>query len=530
MNIFLLLGASLALTACNDDEHEIFEKDWAGTSYRFNSTDEKGFSTYYTPAIGTVGDPMPFFDPNTQTFKVLYLQEYSSNDPYCYHPIWGVETKDCANYESLGEVISTGTSSLEFDAAIGTGCAVYSETEKLYYVYYTGHSYRDGHNVEVIMRATSSDFKVWTKDLQWIIKGQDYGYSETDFRDPQIFKDDNGTYHMVVASCGNLKLADFTSSNLKDWTWTGDFSNMLWDRVFECPDIFKMGDWWYLTYFEQNNVGWCRKMKYFKGRSLDELRNAIASPVWPDRFEGVIEGRGLYAAKSASDGQNRYCWGWCPTRTGGSIQEKNVNVGENQESNWSGAMVCHRLIQNADGVLTLGPVDGIAEKYNQQVDLKVVASEGANVSGNNISLSGNAYVYFGRLGYHNHISMTVTTSNVWDNFGISFVRGYDNGEFSDKYYTLRVNAENEWNRKINFEEEGSNGRGFVAGIDGGRTFETPADGVYHIDIFTDNSVCVTYINNMYAYTNRIYGIQKNGWSINNYGGQISISDLKVTAY
>lgn len=529
MNIFMLLGATLALTACNDDENEIIEKDWAGTTYLFNSTDEKGFSTYYTPAIGTVGDPMPFFDPKTQTFKVLYLQEYASNDPFCYHPIWGVETKDCANYESLGEVLSTGKSSLEQDAALGTGCCVYSEADGLYYIYYTGHNpqCKEG---EVIMRATSSDFKTWTKDLAWAIRGSEHNYSTSDFRDPQIFKDDNGLYHMVIASCGNLKLADYTSSNLKDWTWAGDFSNMLWDRVFECPDIFKMGDWWYLTYFEQNNVGWCRKMKYFKGKTLEDLRNAITAPNWPDRFEGVIEGRGLYAAKTASDGTNRYCWGWCPTRTGGSIQEKNVNVGENQESNWSGSMVCHRLIQNADGVLTLGPVEGIKAKYNQEVKLDVKQSQGANVSGSNISLSGDAFVYFGRLGYHNHISMKVKTSNVWDNFGFSFVRGYDNGEFSNKYYTLRVNAENEWNRKVNFEEEGSAGRGFVPGIDGGRTFETPSDGVYNIDIFTDNSVCVIYINDMYAYTNRIYGIQKNGWSINNYGGNIEISDLSVTTY
>lgn len=33
-----------------------------------------------------------------------------------------------------------------------------------------------------------------------------------------------------------------------------------------------------------------------------------------------------------------------------------------------------------------------------------------------------------------------------------------------------------------------------------------------------------------AYAQRIYGIQKNGWSINNYGGNITVSDLAVTQY
>ena len=41
---------------------------------------------------------------------------------------------------------------------------------------------------------------------------------------------------------------------------------------------------------------------------------------------------------------------------------------------------------------------------------------------------------------------------------------------------------------------------------------------------------VMYINDVCAYTNRIYGIQKNCWSINNYGGSITVSDVKVSQY
>jgi hypothetical protein len=39
-----------------------------------------------------------------------------------------------------------------------------------------------------------------------------------------------------------------------------------------------------------------------------------------------------------------------------------------------------------------------------------------------------------------------------------------------------------------------------------------------------------YINDVCSYTNRIYGTQKNCWSINNYGGKIDISDLTVSHY
>ena len=99
----------------------------------------------------------------------------------------------------------------------------------------------------------------------------------------------------------------------------------------------------------------------------------------------------------------------------------------------------------------------------------------------NGTLSGDgAYVLYNRLGVANHISFTVNTSNNWDKFG-------------DGYW-----------------------------------FARPADNVYNIDIYTDNSVLTMYINDICAYTQRIYGIQKNCWSINNYGGSITVSDVKVS--
>ena len=198
-------------------------------------------------------------------------------------------------------------------------------------------------------------------------------------------------------------------------------------------------------------------------------------------------------------------------------------MGAGGEPNWSGALVCHKIIQHADGTLTVGEVPAIAAKFNKEQTVKVMTSNGAQMSGVNGTLSGDdAYVLYNRLGTSNHISFTVTTSNNWDRFGISLVRGTD----SDRYYTMMVNPEDENHRKVNFEQEGTAGKGFIEGIDG-YWFERPADNVYHINIYTDNSVMVMYINDVCAYTNRIYGIQKNCWSINNYGGKITISDLKV---
>ena len=94
---------------------------------------------------------------------------------------------------------------------------------------------------------------------------------------------------------------------------------------------------------------------------------------------------------------------------------------------------------------------------------------------------------------------------------------------------FRSPEDNNNKRKINFEEEGDEGKGFIDGIDG-YLFPTPSDNVYHVTICTDNSICVVYINDNVAYTNRIYGMQKNPWSINSYSGSVEVSNVKVSYY
>lgn len=542
-SIILASCLALPLASCSDSDVAPEQKDWSTTTY-FYSADAAMQDTYYKPTVGYVGDPMPFFDPVAGDFKVLYLQDFRPNPEGTYHPIWGVSTKDAAHYTSLGELVSCGTKKSQ-DAAIGTGSTIYDEASKLYYTFYTGNKYlpTGDESAQAVMVATSPDFKTWTKDRTFLLKGQDFGYDKNDFRDPFVFKGDDGKFHMLVSTkkSGKGSLAEFVSDDLKNWTDNGVFMTMMWDRFYECPDLFKMGDYWYLVYSEIHHA--VRRVQYFKGRTLDELKACTANDVarWPDAHEGFLDSRGLYAGKTASDGTNRYLWGWCPTRSG----KDNTAVGASPaEPEWAGNLVCYKLIQHEDGTLTLGEVEAISNKYNKVCEVEVKDQNGMSVverkdaEGNLIRdekgevikdtiLSGdNAYMLLSRLGSHNKISFTVTTSNEWDKFGISMVRGSD----SKKYYTMVVNPENENNRKVNFEEQGVEGKGFIAGIDG-YVFARPADNVYNITIYTDNSICVMYINDVCSYTNRIYGIQKNCWSINSYNGaNVKVSNLKISQY
>ena len=495
-SVFAIMLSASGLMACSDDDFGPDPaKNWAETTTFFAPTDDAGFNTYFMPAIGRVGDPMPFYDKKAGEFKVLYLQEFDNN------------------YAQ--------------DAALGTGCAVYNEKEGLYYLYYTGHN-GNCSSREVVLRATSPDFKTWTKDVAWSIKGVEYGYSGNDFRDPQIFTTDDGVYHMVISTYpswgGDPKFAEFKSNDMKTWEHVGMF-NMIWDRMLECPDIFKMGNYWYLVFSQSNRAAWSRKVKYMVATSWEGLKDCFNSgPKWPADGpllrEGTLDTRAFYAAKTASNGTDRYIWGWSPYRSGKDIHEKNINVGADGEPNWSGALVCHKIIQHEDGTLTLGAVPAIAAKYTKQQPVNVMASNGYN----NGTLSGEgAYVLYNRLGTCNHITFTVKTAGDADKFGVSFVRDTD----AKKYYTMMVNPEeNGTARKVNFEQEGPEGKGYIDGADG-YGFYRPADNTYKVDIYTDNSVVVMYINDNVCSTQRIYGIQKNCWSINNYGGSITVSDVKV---
>lgn len=522
---FALTALLTSFVGCSDNNDPVLtQKDWDGTTTYFAPTDAMSFDTYYKPYAGYVGDPMPFYDPVAGDFKIMYLQEFRPNQAGTYHPVWALSTEDAASYTALGELISCGGLA-EQDAAIGTGSTIYNPADKLYYTFYTGNKYRptSADNGQGVMVATSPDFKTWTKNRSFYLKGDINGYSKNDFRDPYVFEGEGGKYHMLVSTTKDGKgvLAEYTSADMNNWEHAGIFMSMHWDRFYECPDVFKMGDWWYLVYSDMSKYS--RKVQYFKGRTLDELKNITDPLAFPDNKEGVLDSRAFYAGKTASDGTNRYIWGWCPTRPGND----NTDVGADNEPEWAGNLVAHKIVQHADGTLSFGLIDGIGNKYTTESTVKVMEkSNGVSENGGSYTLTGSSYVLFNRLNVHNKISFTVKTAGNADKFGFSFVRGTG----SEKYYSVVLNPEDNGNkRKINFEEEGESGKGFIAGIDG-YLFDTPTDHVYNVTVCTDNSVCVIYINDNVAYTNRIYGVQQNTWSVNCYSGTVEVSNLKISYY
>ena len=520
-----LMALSLLVTAPSCAEQEgpvITDRNLEGTATFFNSSDEQKFSVYYKPYVGYVADPMPFYDPVAEDYKIMYLQDYRPNQVGTYHPLWAVSTKDAASYISLGELVSCGGLA-EQDAAIGTGSVIYNPQDELYYVFYTGNKHNPSSSdfPQAVMYATSPDFVTWTKCRTFVLDGPSNGYSRNDFRDPHVFADDNGLYHMLVSTKQNGKgvFAEYVSSDMKNWDHAGVFMTMMWDRFYECPDVFKMGEWWYLVYSEIHSA--VRKVQYFKGKTLAELKACTANDAgrWPDGKEGVLDSRGFYAGKTASDGTDRYIWGWCADRPG----TNNLNGYD-----WGGNLVAHKLIQRADGTLVGVSVPAYADTFSgKEVEVKLMAQSenGVTMTDGGYAFASGSYAIFNRLGVHNHISFKAAASSSSDRFGISFARGTD----SKQYFTCMFNPEGSGKMKVNFEHEGTGAKGFIAGSDS-YVFDIPADNIYNVSVFTDNSVMTMYVNEVLTYTCRIYQLPKNAWSFNCYDGSVVVSDLVVSKY
>lgn len=510
--ISMLVTAGLAvsvMSGCSDDNVAMPSIDMQASDTYFDAGESYKSDLYVKPYVGYVGDPMPFYDAQAKLFRILYLHDMRDGNAVVYHPVHQLTTTDAATYTNLNEAIPCGDAA-EDDPAIGTGSTIFANGK--YYTFYTGH--KSASPREVILKAVSEDGETWTKDRSFRLQAPE-GYNQDEFRDPYVFFDeDAGIYRMVVAAIQNGKsvLAQFTSSDLVSWTVTEPFFHNKWGRFYECPDVFKMGDWWYLVYSDKDVT---RQVQYFYARTLNDLMNMGEDPQFPWRDEGKLEGTSFYAGKTASDGTNRYIWGWCATRQG------NISEGT---TDWAGALVMHKLIQNEDGTLGLTVPDAVLAKYTTSVPLTEIKADGTTAAASSYSLSAGQSVRFARLAYRNKIEFDATVTPGTSVFGISFV------DCSDRDYNYRVYIEDRWSNlkfdKVTTPAEGGENRQNINAL----SLIPASDGVYHVKVITDQSVSVVYINGQYAFTNRVYGMQRNPWALFCSDGSVEISNVSLSTF
>ena len=492
--IYLASVMALATFSCQNNDSiadvnpdEIFRQtnifpqppnQWMGTA-----------NPYYTS--GYVGDVMPYYENGK--FHLFFLHD-SKTKPAGegFHDIHSFETANFKDFAYEGRQISYGTAS-EPDFGVGTGSLV--KAGNTYYYYYTGHnasaSFLSNNPRESVLLATSTDMKNWTKVKNFKITAP-VGYYDYEFRDPHVFfNSEDGKYWMLVSAQTSAKKAvvlKFTSTNPASGNWTvgtpiyttTSSENYI---MLECPDLFKMGNYWYLVFSENwsSNTGTHYRMS-----------NSPNGP-WITPANDRLDGSYLYAAKTVSDNTDRYIVGW----TARKVPESNTGG-----KDWAGNLVAHKLSQNADGTLAVKPISAVQSVFGQIAAISVDKITGnASQNGNSFNLSANSQVMFGKLQKANMITFTLNASASGKS-GMILAQDYNGNS----------------GYKISFEPSANRIASYVLN-NGTEEFVNsyPLSGIsgtsYNVTATISNDICVVYVNDKVAFSNRVYDVVNRNWSI-----------------
>lgn len=313
---------------------------------------------FYRPADAVAGDFIPLYHDGV--YHLFYLKDY--RDPAKHGEgmsWWHVATRDFVHFEERGEALPHGRPD-EQDLYVFTGSALAAPDG--FHIFYTGHNphfHAAGRPQQVIMHATSPDLDRWTKQPGLRLPADPARYEPQDWRDPFVFwNEEAGEYWMLIAARkpqgpsqhkGATALA--TSPDLERWQVRDPFWAPDLYHVPECPDLFRLGDRYYLIFSEYSDL---MRTRYRMSRTL-------AGP-WLPPADDLFDDRAFYAAKSAGDGNRRFLFGWLPTREGDR---------DSGGWQWGGTLVVHEIWQTSEGWLAVKPPQSVLDAFSRPVKMEL---------------------------------------------------------------------------------------------------------------------------------------------------------------
>ncbi|BBJ39455.1 beta-fructofuranosidase [Streptomyces antimycoticus] len=310
-------------------------------------------NVFFRPPEGWVGDVIPF--ERDGELNLFYLHELREQPKP--GTSWSLAvTRDLLHVEDRGTALAHGGHE-EADFNAYTGCVV-RDADGTYHLFYTGQNPRitgeDGEPLQLVMHATGTgDFTSWTRHPEHTF-GAPEGYESADWRDPFVFYDEErGVWRMLIAARhkdGPARrrgvIASCESADLVTWKQAEPF----WDPrryiTHECPEVFRLGEWWYLVYSEFSESFATR---YRMAKSVD-------GP-WLVPERDTLDGRAFYAAKSAEVNGRRIFVGWIASREGDT---------DDGAWQWAGTLSLLEATQNSDGTLGFAPPAEVFASFDQE--------------------------------------------------------------------------------------------------------------------------------------------------------------------
>lgn len=313
------------------------------------------YKLFYRPSEpnSAAADFIPYYEKGK--FHIFFLFDHRNAEKFKEGVTWyKIETNNFISFIEKGEMLSKGNKN-DFDMYCFTGCVI--KQKESYHIFYTGHNpyiKTYGNQLEVIMHAISDDLTTWTKIPEDTFLAPN-GYDPCDFRDPFVYYDEaDNIYYMLLCArktddvaLRNGETIRMKSKNLQEWSMDKVIYAPHAFQTHECPDLFKIGDYWYLVFSEYSD----RNVTCYR------MSNSPTGP-WRKPKNDTFDGRAYYAAKTAFNGENRYLFGWVPTRT---------NNKDNENWMWGGNLVVHELYANANGELNVRPPKTIIEAFTKKI-------------------------------------------------------------------------------------------------------------------------------------------------------------------
>lgn len=459
---------------------------------------------FYKPTDGWSGDYIPFYwDGKFRLFYLLDKHEprgHLDGIPWCL-----VETTDFVNFDPKGVVIPFGTEE-DQDRCIYTGSVLRAQDK--FHIFYTGHNpflRKKGLPEQKVMHAVSDDMYNWTKLHEHTFQASE-GYEIHDWRDPFVFFDDaDNLYHMLLAARLDKGAAPrrgctahLTSKDLISWT----LRDPLWapESYFthECPDLFKMGDWYYMIFSEFSDIN---RTRYVMSKSM-------YGP-WTAPQNDVFDTRPYYAAKSCSDGDKRYLFGWISTR---------MNEDDFSGFRWAGSLAVHELYQLENGELACSEPETIAQSW--KANQRALAFEGGTLSvcnkyGTSVAYTTedmpSTYRFEADVSFeedtHDFGLLLRADPEADTGYALSFMPGASRIEF---FIKPRLNYKH-------YHDEGMN-----------RVFQMVAGKKYHLTVTVDDTIAVAYINDEIAFSARMYSVKGSKLGIYALHGGMTLHNPRIS--
>jgi beta-fructofuranosidase len=359
------------------------------------------------------GDAIPFFHEGKYHIFSLTPPPGTGVYPDRLRTTWHHTSSDnLVDWEDVGPALIPGGPSEPDADGCWTGSVLFGEGR--FHAFYTGYSIRAAFP-QTICHATSDDGVRWTKDAAnpCLVPKTDM-YESLDWRDPYaFFNDDDGCYWLILSARKNAGpimrrgcIVLYRSRDLKTWEHYGPIYEPKHTNCPECPELYRIGDAWYLSYSRFSEFG-------------GTIYRVSESPFggWRTPRHDRIGSRRFYAAKSMADDKGgRYYFGWTPDR---------ANQSDRGEWFWGGIFTApHAVVQSPKSrELEVRLPRAIADAFRQPIDWRYGPVEGQSTAvGDKVSVQSIGTLTYGFFEFSEPrflMSCKVRTKDCRDYFGFA---------------------------------------------------------------------------------------------------------------